>query len=145
MMSAWGWPEPRTGIRLPRGQCGHDCSSRVNEFSSRMARSRYFSLISSSVTGMEAPVGFDEGSLCPWPCISTCALQSAWLTSRPPPPVGGAPYAAGLAGAAGGGGGGCGFQELQRLHVQQAGRAGEDVGVAQRLHELLRAVEIAHA
>ena len=27
-MSACGWPEPSTGIRLPRGQCSHSCSSR---------------------------------------------------------------------------------------------------------------------
>ena len=32
-MSACGWPEPSTGMRFPRGQCGHACSSRVNEFS----------------------------------------------------------------------------------------------------------------
>ena len=57
-MSACGWPEPSTGIRLPRGQCGQACSSRVSVFSSRIARSRYFSRISSSVAGID-PEGFD--------------------------------------------------------------------------------------
>ena len=71
-MSAWGWPEPSTGIRLPRGQCGQACSSRVSEFSSRIARSRYFSRISSSVTGID-PEGFDGARTCPWRCTLTCA------------------------------------------------------------------------
>src|ERR1700730_4444489 len=133
MMSAWGWPEPSTGMRLPRGQCGHACSSRVNEFSSRMARSRYFSLISSSVTGMEAPVGLDGSRSCPCECISPCALQSPWLTSSAPSPIGGALDAARLAGAPCGGGRGPRFEELERLDIEQAGGPGNDVGVAQRL------------
>ncbi len=37
-----------------------------------------------------------------------------------------------------------GLQELQRLHVEQRGGTGEDVGVAQRLQELRRPVEVAH-
>src|SRR5436190_13245012 len=37
-----------------------------------------------------------------------------------------------------------GLQELQRLNVQQAGRVAHDVGGAQGLEELLRAVELAH-
>ena len=49
--SACGWPEPSTGIRLPRGQCSQSWISRVSWFSSRIARSRYFSRISSSVAG----------------------------------------------------------------------------------------------
>ena len=75
-MSACGWPEPSTGIRLPRGQCGHDCSSRVSEFSSRMARSRYFSRISSSVTGID-PEGFDDARSLSLRCTVTCACCTA--------------------------------------------------------------------
>src|SRR5918997_1261506 len=58
MMSACGWPDPSTGMRLPRGQCSQDWISRVSWFSSRMARSRYFSRISSSVAGT-VPLAFD--------------------------------------------------------------------------------------
>ena len=45
-------------MRLPRGQSSHACSSRVSALSSRIARSRYFSRISSSVAGIGA-AGFD--------------------------------------------------------------------------------------
>ena len=37
------------------------------------------------------------------------------------------------------------LQELQRLHVQQGRRRAHDVRLAQRLHELLRPVEVGHA
>ena len=50
-MSACGCPDPSTGIRFPRGQWSQPWISRVSWFGSRIARSRYFSLISSSVAG----------------------------------------------------------------------------------------------
>ena len=72
-MSACGWPEPSTGIRFPRGQWSHSWIARVSWFSSRIARSRYFSLISSSVAGTW-PRGFDGPAvLAPLACIISCA------------------------------------------------------------------------
>src|SRR5690349_10218397 len=47
-------------------------------------------------------------------------------------------------GAPSSGGRGTGLEELERLHVEQAARLGDDLGVAQRLQELDRRVEVAH-
>src|SRR3954471_10553568 len=134
-MSACGWPEPNTGMWSPRGQCAQACRSRVKWLSSRMARSRYFSRISSSVAGIP-PTGFTPPLGSPCPCKS--APAAAGDRARDLAPAGG---------AAGGGRRGPGLQELQRLdlRVSQRGRRAGDVGVAERLEELLRAVEVPHA
>jgi hypothetical protein len=71
-MSAWGWPEPSTGIRFPRGQWSQLWIALVSWFSSRIARSRYFSLISSSVAGTWAET-FDGPAPPPLVCIISCA------------------------------------------------------------------------
>src|SRR5208283_1771242 len=141
MMSACGWPEPSTGIRLPRGQCGQACNSRVSVFSSRIARSRYFSRISSSVTGI-APWDLTTrclvlgGASTVAPCLMASTLPGSPLDPLDPP------CPARLTRRRRGG---PGLQELERLHVQQRGGPGEDVGVAKRLQALLRPVEVAHA
>src|SRR3954465_14837038 len=133
--SACGWPEPRTGIRLPRGQRSQLCSSRVNVLSSRMARSRYFSRISSSVAGI-APTGFTPRPGSPPLC-----------NSLPAAPGDGLGHLAAPRRLAGGRRRRLGLQELQRLdlRVAERGGLGGDVRVAQRLEELLRPVEVAHA
>ena len=130
-MSACGWPEPSTGIRLPRGQCEHSWRRRVSWFSSRIARSRYFSWISSSVVGKGSlrsrpPPGapdalFDEPG-CP-------PADAAALHQRLPRLLPAAPAAARL-------------DPLQRLDVDQVAVLADDVGGAHRLQELLRAVEV---
>src|SRR4051812_25628876 len=51
-MSAWGWPEPSTGMTLVRVHASHSWRSRLSWLSSRIAFSRYFSLISLSVEGI---------------------------------------------------------------------------------------------
>ena len=129
-MSACGWPEPSTGIRLPRGQCEHSWRRWVSWLSSRIARSRYFSWISSSVvgTGVVRPGDFDgprHGSSRAAACISPC--PPATRSRRR------APLAAATA---------AGLQQLQRLHVDQVLLLADDVGIAHRLEELLRAVEV---
>src|SRR3954452_17354105 len=135
MTSACGWPEPSTGISWPRGQRSQPCNSRVNVLSSRMARSRYFSRISSSVAGIP-PTGFTSRRRSPCPCKSLPAASGDRLGHLAP-----------AGGAARGGRRGLGLQELQRLdlRVAQRGRLGGDVRVAQRFQELLGAVEVAHA
>ena len=75
-MSACGWPEPSTGIRLPRGQWSQAWISRVSVFSSRIARSRYFSRISSSVAGTRPAVSLG-------PCAS-CGLHHSCSCARRP-------------------------------------------------------------
>src|SRR5947209_6993214 len=149
MMSACGCPDPSTGMRFPRGQCGHAWRSRVKAFSSRIARSRYFSRISSSVTGMP-PEGSDGPSGCPWACISSC--PRTWpcddLTSAAPAPFGRAAHAADAPCAARTlrrGGTRASLQELEGLHVQKRRGTGDDLGAAERVHELGGAVEVAHA
>src|SRR6478735_4023775 len=77
------------------------CRSRVKWLSSRIARSRYFSRISSSVAGIP-PTGFTPPPGSPCPCKSTPAAPGDRLGDLPP---------AGR--AAGGGWRGAGLQELQ--------------------------------
>src|SRR3954464_3951924 len=129
--SAWGCPEPSTGIRLPRGQRSQACRSRVKWLSSRIARSRYFSRISSSVAGIP-PTGFTTPRGSPCPCKSAPAPAGDRLGDLAP-----------AGGPAGGGRRGPRLQELQRLHlgVSERRRGAGDVGVAQGLEELLGAVE----
>src|SRR6188768_4585033 len=133
--SAWGWPEPRTGIRLLRGHRSQLCSSRVKVLSSRMARSRYFSRISSSVAGIP-PTGFTLGPGSPCPCKS--------LPAAPRDGLGHFSLASGRSGARRPG---LGLQEFEclNLRVAQAGGLCGDVRVAQRLEEFLGPVEVAHA
>src|SRR3954454_14684691 len=69
--SACGCPEPSTGMRLPRGQYGHSWRSWVRRLSSRIARSRYFSRISSSVAGIRLS-DLDGAGSCPFRCIKRC-------------------------------------------------------------------------
>src|SRR3954447_4489949 len=99
-----------------------------------MARSRYFSRISSSVAGIP-PTGFTPSPRSPAPCKSLPAAARHCLghlaPARRPP---------------GGGRRGLGLQELEglNLRVTQGRRLRGDVGVAQRLEEFLRPVELAH-
>src|SRR5919204_3946721 len=125
-------------MRLPRAQCSHSCRSRVSRFSSRIARSRYLSLISSSVAGIWPSVLDDTGA-CPLACMEACsrgrriarsAAGAATLRSRSCP--------AARSGAD------LRLYELQRLKVDQALALVKDVGVAQALEELLGTVEVAH-
>src|SRR3954447_375084 len=58
-------------MRLPRGQYGHSWRSWVRRLSSRIARSRYFSRISSSVAGIR-PIDLDGTRPCPFHCIKRC-------------------------------------------------------------------------
>ena len=122
-MSACGWPEPSTGIRLPRGQWSHSWRSCVSRLSSRIARSRYFSRISSSVAGISAEVDFDRPAHRLPPCCAASTLARACPARAL---------------------GRLRLQELERLKVDQALALVQDVGVAQALEELLRAVEVAH-
>src|SRR3954462_521931 len=133
--SSCGGPEPSTGIRFPRGQRSHAWRSRVKWLSSRIARSRYFSRISSSVAGIP-PTGFTPLPGSPCPCNSTPAATGDGAGDLAP---------AGR--TAGGGRGGAGLEELQGLDVGVAQGRGlaRDVGVAERFEELLGAVEVAHA
>src|SRR3954453_14434001 len=95
----------------PRGQDSQPWISRVRLLSSRMARSRYFSRISSSVAGMDDP-RFDgpaggprEGApRSPPPLAAPAAAPRA---PAPPPRR--------LRGR-------LGLEELQRLHVEQRAR-----------------------
>src|SRR3954466_8766423 len=109
----------------PRGHRVQACRSRVKWLSSRIARSRYFSRISSSVASLP-PTGFTAPRGSPCPCKSTPAPAGDRLGDLPP-----------AGGPAGGGRRGPGLQELQRLdlRVAQGGRRAGDVGVAQRLEE----------
>src|SRR5439155_26256407 len=122
-MSACGCPEPSTGIRLPRGQCEHCWSRRVSAFSSRIARSRYFSWISLSVVGfavIACAAYFDEP---PRPPAGASALAA-------PPPAAhglGRPLRpSSLDGRRARGR----LEELQGLHVDEVLAAADDVGVA---------------
>ena len=134
-MSACGWPEPSTGIRLPRGQCEHSWSRRVSVLSSRIARSRYFSWISSSVAGKLTPSlaamsGFFDGpDSAPSACISACraAPRRAALGAAPADPDRRR------------------LEELERLDVDEVLVLADDVGVAHRLEELLGPVEVVDA
>src|SRR4051794_18783853 len=135
-LSACGCPEPRTGIRSPRGQLAQPWRSRVNVLSSRMARSRYFSRISSSVAGIP-PTGVTSSPRSPLRCNS---LPAAAAGDRPR-------HLSRAGRAAGGRGRGFRLQELQRLPlgVAQRRRLGGDVRAPERLQDLLRPVEVAHA
>src|SRR4051794_1729846 len=99
-----------------------------------MARSRYFSRISSSVAGIP-PTGFTPGRGSPCPCKSLPAATGHRLGHLAPP---GGPARSGRRGLR--------LQELQRLDlgVAQGGRLRRDVRVAQRFQELLGPVEVAH-
>src|SRR4051794_41198627 len=85
-------------MRLPRGQRSQACRSRVKWLSSRIARSRYFSRISSSVAGIP-PTGFTPLPGSPCPCNSTPAATGDGAGDLAP---------AGRTGGGGGGGGGVG-------------------------------------
>src|SRR3954462_14052762 len=85
--SACGWPEPSTGISLPRGQCWHSWTSRLIWLSSRIARSRYFSRISSSMPRIGAL--FDEAGAAPlrrFVCLKRCPPAAPPFPAPPPPP-----------------------------------------------------------
>ena len=128
-MSACGWPEPSTGISWPRGQCGH-ALSRARE-RVQLADRPLQVLLADLVVGCGHPPPIGR------PARLSLALHQdlrpvARRTRRSRAARRAAP------------GQRPGLQELQRLHVQQAGRVADDVGVAQRLQELLGPVEIAH-
>src|SRR6476619_2393955 len=119
----------------PRGHSAQACRSRVKWLSSRIARSRYFSRISSSVAGIP-PTGFTPPRGSPCPCNSTPAATGDGAGDLAPPRR-----------TAGGGWRGLRLEELQGLDggVAQGRRLAGDVGVAQRFEELRRSVEVAHA
>src|SRR6185312_2427657 len=68
-------------------------------------------------------------------------IVAVWAWS----PAGRAPHPAVARGAPGGRRKCLGLQEFQGLDVEQTGRVADDVGVAQRLQELVGAVELPHA
>src|SRR5262245_43889978 len=135
--SACGWPEPSTGISFPRGQCGPSWRSWVSWLSSRIARSRYFSLISSSVAGTLADL-FDESAAAPLArpaCISSCSATAAPRAPAPHRFRVGRLALRGFRPARR-------LQQLQGLDVDQVLVLAGDVGVAHRLEELLRPLEL---
>src|SRR5215210_3432558 len=116
-------------MRLPRGHRSHSWRSCVRRFSSRIARSRYFSRISSSVAGIRRGE-FDGAEPCPLACIKRCSKSSGSdevFTSRSAPAR--APPC---------------LEELQRLQVDEALALAQDVRVPKALEELLGALEVAH-
>src|SRR3712207_2468053 len=121
-------------MRLPRAQRSQLCRSWVNVLSSRMARSRYFSRISSSVAGIP-PTGFTPGPGSPCPCKSLPAATRHGLGHLAP-----------ARGAPSGRWRGLRLEELERLNlrVTQGRRLRGDVRVAQRFQELLGPVEVPH-
>src|SRR5688572_19620421 len=130
--SACGWPEPSTGIKLPRAQRSQLCRSWVNVLSSRMARSRYFSRISSSVAGIP-PTGFTPGPGSPCPCKSLPAATRHGLGHFAP-----------ACRSPSGRWGGLRLKELERLNlrVTQGRWLCGDVRVTERFEELLGPVEV---
>src|SRR6187397_522947 len=131
-MSAWGCPEPCTGITFPRGQSSQAASSRPRSFNSRIARSRYFSRISSSVMDDTALCLFFGPAPAPCGCINSCSPGRA--SSRLPPAVTSGERAASPPAA--------GLQELQRLDVGEVLVLADDVRFPHRLEELPWAVEV---
>src|SRR3954451_3519912 len=119
----------------PRGHSSQLCRSRVKWLSSLIARSRYFSRISSSVAGIP-PTGFTSRPGSPCPCKSLPAATGDRAGDLAP-----------AGGGAGGGRDGSRLEELERLDLcvpQRRGLRGY-VGVAQRFEEPLRPVKVAHA
>src|SRR5947209_19433901 len=111
-----------------------------------MARSRYFSRISSSVAGIQ-PDGLDGRRRCPLGCITCCRHATTWRSrrARTGAKVAGAlvgrewrrPRSLRGLGAAAARARRARLDELERLHVEDALAAADDVGRAERLEELI--------
>src|SRR5579862_4087520 len=100
--------------------------------------------------------GTSHGSRHRWPASPSDWTESQLVLARasgvapraapPAAPVapGGAPYPPVARRSSGRLGQRSGLEELQSLHVQEAGWVADDVGLPQRLQELLRTLEVTH-
>ena len=127
-MSACGWPEPCTGITLPRGQslAGGQVPAQVVELADRALEVLLADLVvGGRWHGCLPFFGAGPGPLR----VHQLLPRATRLAARPPRSERAAAAAAGL-------------QELQRLDVDEVLVLADDVGVAHRLQELLRPLEV---
>ena len=133
-MSACGWPEPSTGIRLPRGQCA--ALLQLARERVQLADRALEVLLADLVVGGGHRPRVDSAARSARPCACISDLRVApGARRRSPRWPRRARRRRGLASAG------------TSAPARRAGDDGlrDDVGVAQRLEELLRAVEVAHA